>query len=376
MKITAVRVFRVEGALRDGMALFETPRLGLAPFERTPYRAAFTEIETDTGITGLSYGGSRMTAAVGQELIGEDPLAVEYLWHRMHTGTYMRQERMSAISVLDLALWDLIGKARGEPVYRLLGGPVQPRVHAYAGMLGYSTEPERAAQVSAETVAQGFTALKWYLSYNASHGDEGLNRNVALIRAVREAVGEDVDIMVDWLLSEPTENSLLYAIKLARRLEPYHPAWIEEPLPFDAQEAHVRLSRATSIPLAYGEHFQGRWQIKQLLDLGAASVLQPDPINAGGITEMRKIISLASIYGVPVIPHGNESGRMAIHLQMATPAYMAPLCEWGVKLNANAQHFYTDFYAPQNGYFAPPEGDGFGFALDEAKIKQRTEVTP
>ncbi len=376
MKITAVRVFRVEGCLRSGMALFETPRLGLAPYEQTPYRAAFTEIETDAGLTGLSYGGSRMTAAVGQELIGEDPLAVEFLWHKLHTGTYMRQERMTAISVLDLALWDLAGKARGEPVYRLLGGPVQPRVRAYAGMLGYATEPERAAQVSAETVAQGFTALKWYLAHNAADGDKGLNRNVALIRAVREAVGDDVDIMVDWLLADPTENSLLYAIKLARRLEPFHPAWIEEPLPFDAQDAHARLARATDIPLAYGEHFQGRWQIKQLLDLGAASVLQPDPINAGGITEMRKIMALASVYGVPVIPHGNESGRMAVHLQFAHPAYVSPLCEWGIKLNANAQHFYTDFYAPVDGYFEPPQGPGFGYALDERKIERRIEITP
>jgi len=374
MKITGVHVYRVEGGMRSGEALYETERLGLAPYEATPYRATFTEIETDAGVTGLCRGGSQQVATLGRTLLGEDPLAIEGLWEKLYAGTYTRLEHLPAISVLDCALWDLAGKVRGEPVYRLLGGPTQPRVRAYAGMLGYDTEPARAAEASARAVAQGFTALKWYLAYNASAGEEGIERNVALIRAVREAVGDGIEIMVDWLLADPTQNSLLYAIRLARRLEPFHPTWIEEPLPFDLQEAHLRLAQATSIPLAYGEHFYTRWQVKQLLDLGAATVLQPEPMLAGGITEMHKIQALASVYGVPVVPHGNESGYIVAHLLLSGPVAVCPLCEWGIKINANAQYFNRQPFHPVEGYFYPPQGAGLGYVLDEDKVERRIDV--
>ncbi|MGI6368791.1 MAG: mandelate racemase/muconate lactonizing enzyme family protein [Anaerolineae bacterium] len=376
MKITAVNVFSVEGGLRSGEALYETERLGLAPLEATPYRATFTEIETDAGFTGLCYGGSAAVAALGSSLIGEDPLAIEYLWEKMYTGTYTRLERLPALSAINCALWDLAGKVRGEPVYRLLGGPTQRRVRAYAGMLGYATTPERAAEASRLAVAQGFGALKWYLTFNASAGEEGLAWNVATIRAVREAVGPDVEIMVDWLLADPTENSLLYAIRLARRLEEFEPTWIEEPLPFDAQEAHLRLARATRIPLAYGEHFCGRWQIKELLDLGAASVLQPETMVAGGISEMKRIQTVASLYGVPIVPHGNESGYIVPHLLFSAPASIAPLCEWGIKINANVQYFNAAEFHPVDGYFMPPEGPGLGYVLNEERVERRTPILP
>jgi L-alanine-DL-glutamate epimerase-like enolase superfamily enzyme len=159
-------------------------------------------------------------------------------------------------------------------------------------MLGFSTEPARAAERSIEYVEQGFSALKWYLPHNALDGDDGLANNVALIRAVREAVGPDVDIMVDWLLSDPRVNSVLYAVKLARRLEEYRPTWIEEPLNFDDLDAHRRLAAATSIPLAFGEHYYTRWQIKDAIERGGATILQPDPNAAGGITELRRRLDL------------------------------------------------------------------------------------
>lgn len=374
MKITAIRVLQLEGALRSGLALFETPRLGLASGEATPYRYAFTLIETDAGLTGLAMGGSAEVKALGQTLIGADPLATEGIWDRLYTDTYLRFQRLGALSTLDVALWDLAGKARNEPVYRLMGGPCQERVRAYAGMLGFSTEPDAAARSSLEWVAKGFGALKWYLSYSAKDGDEGFKRNVALVRAVRQAVGDDVDIMVDWLLADPTANSLLYAIKLARALEPYHPAWIEEPLNFDDLDAYARLAAATRIPLAFGEHWYTRWQMRQLIESGAPTVLQPEPMAVGGLTEMRRIVTLASVYGLPVIPHANESCRVAAHLLFATPARTCPYGEWGVRLNHNAQYFYRDFYEPQDGYFAPPQGPGLGIELDPAKIVRSVEL--
>lgn len=373
MKVTRVRVFEVEGEDRSGLALYEIPRLGLAPNEVTPYRAVFTQVETDEGVTGLSYGGSAEVKALGELLVGEDPMRVEYLWEKLYNSAYHRL-RVANLAVLDLCLWDLIGKLKGEPVYRLLGGPTRERVRAYAGMLGFSTEPALAARRSAAWVEQGFTALKWYLPCNVNDGQEGLRRNVALVKAVREAVGDDVEIMVDCLLSDPKPNSIFYAIELARRLEEYRPTWLEEPLNFDDLDAHAALARATRIPLAFGEHFYTRWQIRQIVESGAATVLQPDPNAAGGITEMRKILALASAYGVPVVPHANESCRNAVHLLFASPERLCPLGEWGVKINANVQYFYTDVYAPVDGHFLPPSGPGFGYALDERKIKSRAEI--
>jgi L-rhamnonate dehydratase len=373
VKIADVRVFELVGRPRDGLALYETARSGLPPTASSPHRRTFTAIETDEGITGLSFGGSPEVKAAGALLVGEDPFRVEYLWERLYAHAEYRQ-RVPVIAVLDLALWDLVGKAKGEPVHRLLGGPTRPRVRAYAGMLGFSTEPEAAACRSVEWAERGFTALKWYLPCNAQDGVEGLRRNVALIRAVRQAVGDDVEIMVDCLLANPRVNSLLYVVELARRLEEYRPTWLEEPLAFDDLDAHAALARATRIPLAFGEHFYTRWQLRQVIESGAASVLQPDPVWAGGITEMRKIIALASTYGIPVVPHGNESCRNALHLLFAQPERICPLGEWGVRINHDVQYFFTDFYEPVDGYFPPPSGPGFGHVLDPDKIVSRTEL--
>lgn len=374
MKIIQVRSYQVTGAMREGLALFETPRGGLAPFESTPHRMAYTEIETDEGLTGFAPGGSRDVLELGQRLIGQDPLRIAYLWQDLTTSSYQRFSLLRAISVLDVALWDLAGKARNEPVYRLLGGHTRERLPAYAGMLGFSTDPGAAAERSVEYVEKGFNALKWYLPHNETAGREGLSANVALIGAVREAVGDQIDIMVDCLLADPTENSLLWAISLARHLEPYRPLWLEEPLAFDDIEAHRRLAQATRVPLAFGEHWYTRRQFADLIASGAPSVLQPEMNACGGISEMCRIITVASAYGIPVIPHANESGRMAAHVLFAQVANVCPRAEWGVRLNHNAQHFYRDLYEPVDGDYPLPPGPGLGLVLDEAKVVERVEL--
>jgi L-rhamnonate dehydratase len=374
MKITAVKVFELEGPPRSGLALYETGRGGLSPNQITPYRHFYTEIETDEGVTGLSYGGSAEVKALGERLVGEDALRVEYIWDKIYTGSYYRGQNLNALSILDLALWDLIGKAKGEPVYRLLGGPVQDRVRAYAAFLGFSTDPTAAAERSREWVEKGFTGVKWYLPYNQAAGEEGLAHSEALVRAVREAVGETVDIMIDCILSNSSGNSLLYALKLARRLEPYRLTWLEEPLNPEDLEAYIKLAKATSTPLAFGERLYTRWQFKQALESGAATVLQPELHGTGGLTEMRKVAALLSTYGVPLIPHANETCRNAMHLIFAQPARICPLAEWGIKINHNVQFFYKNFYEPINGYFELPSGPGFGYELDPEKVVRRTEL--
>lgn len=371
VKITNVRVLQLEGRPRSGLALYEIARGGRAAGESTPHRWTFTQIETDEGLIGLTHGGSADVKAAGRLLIGEDPTRIEYLWEKLY---WALRPNVRPVALLDLALWDLLGKIENKPVYKLLGGPMRERIPAYAAMLGFSVEPQRAAGASVEYVEQGFQALKWYLPASALDGREGMERNVALIRAVREAVGPDVGIMVDCILSGSRHNSILYAIDLARRLEPYNPTWLEEPLPVDDLDSHVKLARSTRVPLAFGEHHYTRWAIKQILDSGAATVIQPDPNAAGGITEMRRIAALASTYGVILVPHANESSRNAVHLLFSQPERVCPLMEWGVRINHDVQYFWKDFYGPQNGYFGLPSGPGFGHELDPAKIIRRVEI--
>jgi L-rhamnonate dehydratase len=373
VKITNVRVFELEGPPRSGLAVYETSYRG-TPSQVTPYRQRFTEIETDQGVTGLALGGSDAVKELGQRLIGEDPRRVEYLWDRIYTRAYLRGDVLRALSTLDLALWDLIGKAVDEPVYRLLGGPCQERIRAYAAMLGFSVEPERAAERSREWVDKGFTGVKWYLPYNEQDGEAGLQHNIALVAAVREAVGDGVDIMVDCILSNSSGNSLIYALRLARSLEPYHPTWLEEPLNTDDLDAYDRLAASTSISLAFGEHLYTRWTFKRVLDSGTATVIQPELASTGGLTEMRKIATLAATYGTPIVPHANETCRNAVHLLFAQPHRISPLAEWGIKINHNVQFFYKDFYQPVDGYFHLPPGPGFGYELDMDKVVKRTEL--
>jgi len=372
--ITAVRVFEQVGEMRSGLALYEITRGACTPNESTPHRGVFTQIDTDEVLSGLVPGGSSQVKALGQTLIGEDPRAIEAIWDRLYTSAYSRWSVFPALSILDLCLWDLNGKLRDEPVYQLLGGPCQDRIPAYAAMLGFDTRPELAGERSAEWISRGFSGLKWYLPENATRGHAGLRRNAETVRAVREAVGDDIDIMIDCILSGSSGNSLTYAIKLARVLEPYGLTWLEEPLNAEDMDAYRMLKEETSIPLAFGERMQGRWQFKQALDCGAASVLQPEPSIAGGLSEMRRIGALMSTYGVPMVPHANETGRIAVHFLFANPSRLCPMAEWGVRINHNTQHFFTDFYEPIDGYFCPPAGPGFGYALDQAKIKERREL--
>jgi L-alanine-DL-glutamate epimerase-like enolase superfamily enzyme len=374
MKISDIRVFELEGLPREGMALYEIDRGGLAPGQVSPYRQSFTEIVTDTGLTGLCPGGSAAVKAFGQNLISEDPACYEALWEKFTTRPHSATRNLSALSVLDLALWDLLGKMRGESVCRLLGGPVRERVRAYAGMLGFDTDPEKAARRSAEWVDQGFTALKWYLPNNEEAGKEGLRRNVDLVGAVRDEVGPDVDIMVDCILSNSSDNSVLYAIELARQLEEFDLTWLEEPLNPDHFDAYEQLGQHIAIPLAFGERLPTRQIFAQAIERGLVSVLQPELFVIGGMTELRKLAVLTSTHSISMIPHANESCRHAMHLLFTLPTRFSPLGEWGAKINHNVQYFYRDFYAPVDGYFNVPDGPGFGFEIDPDKILSRKDL--
>ncbi len=388
MKITAVRLFEVRGRMAFAGEFWEE-RL-IRPIDIYPehkvegpgwlsriedglyeMRSQFCEIETDEGVTGL---GGPITAdqafiirhQLAPLLIGHDPLATERIWDRLYRSMVHGRKGtpMMALSVIDCALWDLKGKWAGVPVYRLLGGPVRDTIPAYASMLGYSLEPELVAQRAEAMVARGYQAMKWFFREGPTDGQAGIARNVELVRTLREAAGPGIDIMLDCWMSWDVP----YTIEMARRLAPYEPRWLEEPVLPDKIPQYAEIRCAVTTPIAGGEHEYTRWGLKALMDAGAVDVLQPDIYWAGGISEMLKICALASAYDLPVIPHGH-SVPATIHLIASQPVTTCPVLEYLDKWNTIHQFFLKDRIEPIDGKVGLSTQPGIGMALDEGRIE-------
>ena len=394
MKITSVRLFEVHGEMAfpgefweerlvrpvDIYPEYKARGAGWLPMideGRYAMRSQFCRIETDEGVTGLGGPLSPSEAyiihhQIAPQLIDRDPLATERIWDVAYRSMIhgRKGHSMMALSVVDCALWDLKGKWAGAPVYRLLGGPTRETIPAYASALGYSLEPDRVRQRAEEMVQQGYRAMKWFFRHGPSDGPAGISKNVELARTLREAVGPDVDVMLDcW-----SSWDVPYTIHMARRLEPYHPRWLEEPVLADKIEQYAEIRRHSPVPISGGEHEYTRWGFKALMDAGACDVLQPDIYWAGGISEVQKICALASAYDLPVIPHGH-SVPATVHLLAAWPATTCPLLEYLVKWNTIHQFFLKDPIAPVNGEVSLPKGPGIGMELDEAKIQDMRDLS-
>ncbi|HEV2530070.1 MAG TPA: enolase C-terminal domain-like protein [Thermomicrobiales bacterium] len=344
---------------------------------RLRIRSVFLEIETDEGITGLAGPVSHETAyqinqVFTRLLIGEDPTANERLWDIMYRDAVHGRKgvAMMAISAIDCALWDLKGRWLGQPVHRLLGGPVRKSIPAYASALGFSIEPEAVARQARAFIDEGYTATKWFPRGAPTDGRAGIHRNVELARTLREAIGPDNDFMLDAWMSWDAA----YTAEIAGLVAQYRPRWLEEPTMPDQIEACAEARRRSApVPIATGEHEYTRWGIKQLLDAGACDVLQPDTYWAGGITEMVKIAALASCYGIPIIPHGH-SVPANIQLSAALPIPQVPLVEFLVKWNGVHQYFFANPVVPVNGIVTVPDVPGMGVELDPAKIEQERDL--
>ncbi len=344
-----------------------------------PYKIVhlFLHIDTDGGASG-TWGPISLGLAWNIEhtlktvLIGEDPHAVERIWDKMyrHAIHGRKGEMMMAISAVDLALWDLKGKLLDAPAYVLLGGPSRDRIRAYASMLGYSIEPELAAQRAREVAQQGYTATKWFFRHDPTEGQEGMRQNLALIRTVREAVGPDVEIMFDaW-----SSWTVPYTIQMAQRAVEYRPWWFEEPVLADMIPQYAEIRRSVSgIAISGGEHEYTRWGVKALLGAGAVDILQVDPTWAGGLSELTKICALASTYGIPVIPHhGSMASTQLIASQTITTC---PIQEWLLQVGLTGQHFLKHKIEPQDGMIALPMSPGMSMELDQDAIEAREELT-
>ncbi|MBX3011866.1 MAG: hypothetical protein KF832_10195 [Caldilineaceae bacterium] len=389
MKITDVTLFRLHGhyagptfppGYRQARPIDLYPEFNTgmvnSPQAGAALRALYVEIHSDEGVTGLfgpieDWQAFHIHHTLRPFLLGRDPLATELLYDQM-----IRLDRhgrsglfMTAISAVDCALWDLKGKVWNQPIYRLLGGPTREAVPAYASMLGFSTEPTPAAALAQEYKAAGYTAQKWFFRYGPSDGAEGMEKNLAMAQAVREAVGPYYQLMFDAFMGW----DLAYASQMVRELAPLRPFWVEEPLPPERVSEFRRLKQVASVPIATGEHVYTRWQTKELLINEAVDILQNDPDWTGGITEQVKLCALASAFEVPLIAHGH-SLLPALHVAGAQSPAAVPRVEYLVRYQESKQYFHTPIYRPQQGVVILPALPGLGMVLDETKIEKREEI--
>ncbi|GAC1415529.1 MAG: hypothetical protein NVS9B15_04360 [Acidobacteriaceae bacterium] len=340
---------------------------------RVSVTAIYIRIRTKGGLDGL-YGPIERDAAMVIKddlrpfLIGKDGLAIEALWDEMYRSN--RHSRagffLMAISSVDIALWDLRGRFFGVPVYRLLGGPSRAAVEVYASCLGFSLEPDAVAQRAVSLKKEGYRYQKWFMGYGPGSGAEGLRNNVELVRVLREAVGDDTELMFDAYSGWDVD----YAAEWAHRVEKYRPYWIEEAAHPEKIESFARLSRKTTIPVASGEHIYGRWEVENYLKQEALSVLQTDPEWCGGISELLKIGAVASLHDVRVIPHGHCL-HAAMHVIASQSPMTFPLGEYLINKMKHFYHFEKRPPFPERAHLSLPTGDGFNIELDASKIESQ-----
>ena len=318
-------------------------------------------IRTESGITGYGLGGGGGAAVYIIEhhlrdlLLGVDPLNIEMLWDQMHGSTAFYGRRglgTMAISGIDLALWDIAGKAAGLPVYQLAGGATKPKVPVYFT----SNNVELGLKLGCKAFKLPVDAAK--------PGREGMRGIVDRVAEVRKRIGPDADLMIDCL----ARFDVPYTLELTERLMPYHVRWIEEPIhPDDTAGYEALCAQVRGTLIASGEHEYTRFGFADLIRRKAVQVLQPDISWSGGFTELRRIAALAERAALPVVPHRGGS-RFGIHFIVATPScQLAESFGIGETGNDLMQALTPRF---ENGFAYPPEGPGFGVEIDNALLKK------
>jgi len=337
-----------------------------------PPRWVFCKIETDEGVTGwgeatLEGHASTIVAAVHQQrpiLVGEDPRRIEYLWQGMYRAGFYRGGPvfMSAISGVDHALWDILGKSVGLPVHQLLGGRCRDKVRVYGGCGG--SEPSAIRESAQKCVEAGFSAMKFCPvdTTEIVDGVDVLKKVEARMAAAREGAG-DADIALDF----HGRTAPPMAIALADVLKPYRPYFIEEPVQCENVETLIRVARSTPIPIATGERLYGRHGFREVIEKDAVSIVQPDLAHAGGITEARKIAAMAETHYMAVAPHcplGPIALAACIQFALCTPSFL--IQEHGHLGQGYLKKPFTD----TGGYLSIPEGSGLGIEVDEEAVRK------
>jgi len=355
------------------MDLLELPQSSMPAF--TFHAWLIVEIFTDAGLVGL--GNGALAPQVTKQvidlylkplLIGQDPWDVERLWQHMYRKTIAFGRKgigMVAISAVDIALWDLMGKSAKQPVFRLLGGKTKEHIPVYASRL-YSTELDQLAAEARRYKEEGFRAMKLRFGWGPRDGADGMRRNIDLVRTVRETIGDGIDLMADAYMGW----TLDYAKRMLPLLDPFHLRWLEEPVIPDDIRGYAELKSAGRVPIAGGEHEFTVYGFRDLLLARALDYLQFDTNRVGGITQARKIAALAEAHSVPVIPHAGQMHNY--HIVMSS--LNSPMAEYFplADVEVGNELFWYIFNGEpkaRNGFIDLDESKpGLGLTLNEAGL--------
>jgi galactonate dehydratase len=348
----------------------------------------FVKLTTDSGVSGIGEAycvpfephlvAKMIEDVFARYVAGNDPHDIETMWRRVYSSGFTQHPDltlMGVLSALEMACWDIIGKEANKPVYKLLGGQVHERLRAYTYIYprpgdqsDVYHDPDLAAERAAEYLAQGFTALKFDPAgpYSAFDGRqlslEALDLCERFAKQLREAVGMKADL----LFGTHGQMTAAGAIRLAKRLEPFDPLWLEEPVPPDAPEEMAKVARATSIPIATGERLATKYDFARLLKAGAAAILQMNLGRVGGILEAKKIAAMAEVDHVQIAPHlycGPIVGAANIQIATCSPNFLIleSIETWG--------GFHTEILKSpiqfEDGHVIPPTAPGLGVELNE-----------
>jgi L-rhamnonate dehydratase len=342
------------------------------------------KVETDAGITGYadletqphvakaivdapSDGSVAGFQGLRSILVGEDPFNVEYLWQKMYMGSVYYGRRgaaMQVISGIDIALWDIVGKKIGEPIYKLLGGAYRDKVRPYASTLFRST-PEGMAEASRGYLEQGFSAVK----FGWGVFGEDAERDVELVRAARKSLGDRADLLIDtgWYIQRTAKQ----AIQMVRSLEPFRPFLIEEPLSPEDYDGYAQLSDAVDTLIACGEQEATEWGFHTLIERGRVDVIQPDLSRCGGFTAARKVVHLAELYNRLCIPHAWTSDLLtAASLHLNAFMRRSVFQEFNVTVGPLSRELCKNPIHLDGGMLSVPQGPGLGVEVDESVIEK------
>ncbi len=345
-------------------------------FETIPIqgRSMVLKMFTDEGITGygepMNYEHWRVVAQAVDDmatyLVGKDPLQIEAHWQTMYRSSYSRSMPVlvGAVSGIEMAMWDVFGKKVGMPVWQLLGGKVRDRIRVYTGIGG--TTPEECAANAKKAVAQGFKAVKMGATPRPVRfvdTPKTIDFMVARVAAVREAVGDEVDIAVDL----HRRLSPTMARILVRELEPFRLLFAEEPCHPENNEALLGLSNSTTVPIATGERHLTRWGFRELIEREMCAILQPDIRHCGGMLELKKISGMAEIHNMAVAPH-NAAGPIgvaaSVHVMATVPNML--ICEGG---HRRGEGLFKTPLVFKDGFLELPTEPGLGVDMDDDAIE-------
>lgn len=375
MKITGVDLLVLEAP-----GAYEAPQ---GASEAYGFRyLGIVRIQTDAGVTGYadietqphvaraiveapSEGATPGFQGLRSVLLGEDPFEVERLWQKMYLASVYYGRRGAAIQVMsgiDIALWDIVGKAVRQPVYKLLGGGYRDKVRAYASTL-FRPEPAAIVEACRQYVDQGFTAVK----FGWGVFGQDLERDVCLVEAARRALGDRNDLLVDagWLVHRTPKE----AIALVRRLEPYRPFFVEELLHPEDYDGYAQLAGAVDTLIACGEQESTEWGFRMLIERGKIDVVQPDISRCGGFTTARKIVHMTELHNRLCVPHAWISDLLtAASLHLNAFMRRSVFVEFNVTSGPLSREICRNPIRMRDGFIDVPQGPGLGVEVDESAL--------